>query len=181
MSKKRVLFIIEQLTHGGAERVVVELARRIDRERFEPYVCCLREEGKLADELKAAGVPVFCLHKRRPFDLRMLLRLKKKLKELRIDIVHTHLFTARLWGCLAAKMAGVRRIITSEHSIDVGLGGFRRFVDQRVLRWSDLVVAKADAIAQYLAESKKIPTDRIAVVPNGVDIEKYGKSERAQV
>jgi len=179
--KKRVLYIIENLSRGGAERVVVDLAQNIDRRRFEPYVCCLREEGVLAAELKSAGVPVFALHKRRAIDLLMLRRLRRKIREIGADIVHTHLFTANTWGRIAARLAGVPRIIASEHSADAGRDRVRLLVDRVLAKYSDAIIAKADAVAEFCRRRIGVNGEKVHVVPNGVDLSKFGTASRFDV
>ena len=52
----RVLLLASSLHYGGAERQIVELARHLDRQRFEPVLCCLDGKTTLAREL--SDVPV---------------------------------------------------------------------------------------------------------------------------
>ena len=47
----RVLFTITSMPVGGAETLLVELVRRMDRERFLPELCCLKELGPLGEQL----------------------------------------------------------------------------------------------------------------------------------
>src|SRR5260370_7111753 len=53
-----VLLMARELDLGGSERQLTEIARALDRSKFEPHVGCFRDEGIRATELKAAGVPV---------------------------------------------------------------------------------------------------------------------------
>ena len=46
-----VLYVIWSLQMGGAERVVADLARSLDRRLFRPLVCCLNFKGRLAEVL----------------------------------------------------------------------------------------------------------------------------------
>lgn len=57
----RIAFCVTDLNPGGAERVLVQLVTRLDRDRWAPAVFCLAGRGALADELQAAGIPVTCL------------------------------------------------------------------------------------------------------------------------
>src|SRR5512139_2030777 len=56
--KLRVLQVIGTMHIGGAENVVVELCRGLDRSRFDVALCCTRETGVLSDQLRAEGVDV---------------------------------------------------------------------------------------------------------------------------
>ena len=51
MSKKKVLYIVDRLDADRPEAVVARIARGLDRERYEPFVCCLHKEGDLAEDL----------------------------------------------------------------------------------------------------------------------------------
>jgi hypothetical protein len=52
MNKIKILYLIDKLGYGGAQRHLIELLGNIDRTVFEPYVCCLLTGGKLLKELE---------------------------------------------------------------------------------------------------------------------------------
>ena len=60
--RTRIALLITELHPAGAERVVWELATRLDRDRFEVLVCSLTspedDDGTIATELVAAGIAV---------------------------------------------------------------------------------------------------------------------------
>ena len=56
MSRLRTLFVIDELDIGGTEQQILETVRRIDRDRFEPYVCCFRHGAK-AREIESPRRP----------------------------------------------------------------------------------------------------------------------------
>src|SRR5262249_39853301 len=90
----RVLYVIDKLHRAGTQMHVRRLIEGLDRRRFEVHVCCLLSAGPVADELRAAGVPVDVLGLRRiygPGAWRGLRRLARLCRERRIDIVHTYL------------------------------------------------------------------------------------------
>jgi hypothetical protein len=55
----RVMFVVPDLRHGGAERHVATLAPAMDRSRFAPSVVCVGEPGQLFGDVERAGVPAF--------------------------------------------------------------------------------------------------------------------------
>ena len=55
----RIAFIITELDEGGAERALTQIVTRLDRSRWEPQVFSLAGPGPLAQQFKAAGIPVF--------------------------------------------------------------------------------------------------------------------------
>ena len=61
----RVLFAITSMPIGGAETLLVNLVRRLDRARFLPELCCLKELGVLGEVL-ADEIPVYPQQPRQP-------------------------------------------------------------------------------------------------------------------
>ncbi len=114
----RVAQVIWSLGLGGAEQVVIRLAGGIDRRRFEPVIVCLDRPGPFAAQAEERGVEVLALDKRGPVDLRAVVRLARLLRARRVDVVHTHLWGANLWGRLAAGAARVPAVVCTEHNVD---------------------------------------------------------------
>ena len=58
MTAKTIICVIDSLNVGGAERHIVQMLPRLDRNRWKPLVYCITERSPLADELETNGVPV---------------------------------------------------------------------------------------------------------------------------
>src|SRR5687767_11502577 len=98
----RVLFVITSMPVGGAETLLVNLIRRLDRARFEPELCCLKEPGPLGEEL-AGEIPTHCGFIGHKYDFLVLRRLTRLLRERKIDAVVTVGAGDKMfWGRLAA-------------------------------------------------------------------------------
>jgi len=103
--KIKVLHVVPALTPGGAERMMVHIARGLDRTRFEAAVVSVwrRVGSDLETLLDDSDVEVIHLGKGRGFDARMYFRLHCALRDRRPDIVHTHLdifryaFLSSMW------------------------------------------------------------------------------------
>ena len=85
----RVLQLIDSLQTGGAERMAVNLANVLAEEIEKSYLCVTREEGLLKEALDK-DVNYFFLNKTKTLDFNALIRLKKIVKENKIDIIHAH-------------------------------------------------------------------------------------------
>jgi len=111
-----VLHIIKELPLGGAEMLLLTLSTYIDQSRFNMSVCCLDEEGYIADQIKQEGIKLFCLKEPRfRYSYRKIIKLVKILRSERIDIVHTHLRDANLMGRLIALIFRVPVICKTCH------------------------------------------------------------------
>ncbi|HVQ28079.1 MAG TPA: glycosyltransferase [Vicinamibacteria bacterium] len=168
--RTNVLYVIWSLQTGGAERVVADLARSLDRNRFRPMVCCLNFKGRLALELEAEGIPVFAVDKKRRADLGALFRLARLMRREHVHVVHTHLWTSSLWGRLAALLARVPVRVVTEHNIDTWRGRGHLFVDRILARFTHHFVFVSQEVASfYRAHLPLVADDRCLVVHNGID------------
>src|SRR5438067_877058 len=98
----RLMFVHTFMPVGGAETLLVNLIRRLDRTRFAPEICCLKFPGPLG-EVMAGEIPVFSHLLGGKYDLRVPPRLTRLLLRRRIDAVVTVGAGDRMfWGRLAA-------------------------------------------------------------------------------
>lgn len=174
----RVMFIITSMPVGGAETLLVNLIRRLDRDRFAPQLCCLKEKGPLGDEL-TGEVPVHERLLSGKYDLRVFPRLTKLFRTERIDAVVTVGAGDKMfWGRLAARRAAVPVVCAALHSTGWpdGIGRLNRLLTPM----TDAFIGVAAPHARYLIENEGFPADKVRVIPNGVDTERF-RPAREQV
>jgi glycosyltransferase involved in cell wall biosynthesis len=167
--RRRVAFLTTELGSGGAERVVSELAVRLDQAAFEVVgVWCLAPaEGRHAAGLSAAGVSVRGAGVRGVTDLRGgLRRLGDQLRSARPDVLNAHLFHAAAAARLLARRGGVGRLVVTHHFNETRRW---RFLLERLAGPAAAVTAVSPAVAARAAAGLKLGGDDVEVVPNGVD------------
>jgi len=186
MAKIRVALCITELDVGGAERALVELATRLDPARVEPVVYCLQprpesDEASCVPPLEAAGIKVHCLGARRSRQIPGALgQLKRLLVDEKPDLVQTFLFHANIAGRIAARRAGVRRVVSGirvaeRHS------RWHLWIDRLTARLVDRHVCVSQAVARFSAERARLPADKLVVIPNGIDVERYPANQPANL
>jgi len=166
-----VLYLITDLDVGGAERVLLETVRRLDRSRFRPTVCSLAPPGAVASEFAQLGVPVFSLGMtglRHLLGVRHLLRL---LGRQRFDILHSHLFHANVLGRLAARWAGVPVVVSTIHVAEPRR--WHLLVDRWTAPLASQLVAVSAGVRAHVVERAHLPAERILVIHNGVDVSRF--------
>jgi glycosyltransferase involved in cell wall biosynthesis len=173
----RVAQVIWSLGLGGAEQVVIRLAASLDRRRFDPFVCCLDQPGLFAPRAEAAGVEVVALGKRGPLDVRAAWRLARLLRSRRVDVVHTHLWGASLWGRIAAVGARVPVIVTTEHNVDSWKKTHHFALDRALAPATTHLVAVSQQVREFY-EARGVGRGRWRVVYNGVDTSAAPHRER---
>ena len=173
MKKTTVLHLIYGLKLGGAERVLVRLCTKIDRDRFSPLVGVLTCGGPFEADLAAGGVEVVRLGKRHALDFTVVPRIVRLIKERDVSIVHTHLFSANMWGRVSARAAGSKIAVVHEQSVDPWKSCFHFAIDRFLLRWTDAVIAVSDAVRGYYQEKLRRANGIFEVIYNGVDFERF--------
>jgi len=172
MERLRVLFMIDELDIGGTEQQILETARRIDRSRFEPLVCCFRHGAK-AREIEELGVPVLHEPKHLKADPGFVVRLARLMRRERVDLLQTYLWTANTWGRLAARMAGIRHVVASERNVDIWEERYKRVIGRWLARSTDRVIANSEAVRRYLLDRGGLAPDKVVTVYNGVNFDRF--------
>jgi len=173
-----LLYIIWSLGLGGAERVVINLVKGLDKNRFKPIVCCLNDKGIFTEELERLGIKVIALKKKRGVDISVIPKIIKVIEDYQIDIVHTHLWGANFWGRISAKLARVPVVVATEHNIDNWKKWYHFLFDRWLSYGTDTIVAVSQKVKEFYLE-KGISKEKIKVIYNGIDfsseIQKSGK------
>jgi glycosyltransferase involved in cell wall biosynthesis len=166
-----VMFVITSMPVGGAETLLVELVRRLDRDRFSPELCCLKRLDPLG-EVMAKEIPAFTGLLAGKYDVAVLWRLVRLMRQRRIDAVVTVGAGDKMfWGRLAAWLAGVPVICSALHS--TGLPDHVELSNRLLAPLTDAFIAVAQAHGRNLAEQEGCPARKVRVIPNGVDLERF--------
>jgi len=171
LAKARILYLTTELDPGGAEKALYELVRRLDRRRFTPEVSCLAGRGVVGRWLKADRVPVHYLAAGPATWPLALLRLHRLMRRGRFDLVHTFLFHANVFGRVAARLAGVRRVVSSVRVEEPR--GHHQALNALTWRLADRIVCVSQSTAEFFAARAHAHPTRLAVIPNGVDTTRF--------
>ena len=163
-----ILHVIPTLGVGGTERQLVGLLTRMDGSRFRQTVCFYTRSVTFEAELQAAGIRTVFHDKFTMPPWVFLARLRRVVREVRPDIVHTWLFSGNFWGRIAAYSCGVRTIVSSDRSLppraSAGVVLYERFFAPRTVR-----LANSRAAAESLGDRYGLDVSRIRVIENAVD------------
>jgi len=169
----RLVFCITELNLGGAERALTQLVLSLDRREWEPHVICLGPRGHFAIELEAANVSVVCLNATRVSQLlRTLIRLRRELKRIKPSLVQTFLFHANILGRIAARWAGIRHVVSGLRVADRRSPWYGR-IDRWTNRWVEMNVCVSQGVADYAANQEGLRVDKLIVIPNAVDLNRF--------
>ena len=177
----RVAFIIASFNVGGAERQLLTLLRRLDRNRVELGLFVMGSGGLLQDV--PSDVSVESGLSSSGADLGAVGVLADALRKFAPDVVIQYGRTAAgLVGRLAARRAGVPVIAQAVHSNEFSARTPKRWLHNRLNR---LVDGSTDAwICVSRSQEKRllaagVPADRMRLIPNGVDLHEFSPVDQA--
>ena len=119
----QIWHVIDSLEVGGAETVVATLCREQQAAGHAPSVHCLLRAGKIAKDLMEDGIPVHVYGPAPLMDIAR--RMFGLMRSQRPDVLHCHNETPTIFCAPAARLAGVRSVITTYHGMVVPLNAPR--------------------------------------------------------
>lgn len=173
--KIKIIHILDSLNIGGLENGIVNLINGSDDNEFIHEICCLKRSGAAAKRIKK-NIKIYELNKKEGNDWGLYYRLVKLIKRAKPDIIHTRNWGA-IDGLIAAKIAGVKKIIHGEHGWNncdpKGMNKKRRIIRKGLSVHVDRFIAVSHDLGSWLRESCWIKSEKISTIINGVDVEKY--------
>ncbi len=175
----RVLHLVTTLDRGGAENQLAAICRGLRaRGRVEPMVAYLKGAGELAPEFLAAGVPVARLGASGPGAPAGVLRAAALLREVRPDVLHTHLFKADLLGATLGRRCGARRLVSTKHNEDLPLlRAPWQALGRRAAHAADRVVVISAAVGRFVEGALGLPAGSTTVIRYGLDPARHPRGD----
>ncbi|MCX7423305.1 MAG: glycosyltransferase [Planctomycetia bacterium] len=189
MERVRLAVVVNGTGVGGAERMVGRVLTRLSTDEFDMMVFCLDSCGAVADQLKAAGIPVLGMDilKRRvpnPIDI---VTLSHELKQFRPDVVQGWMYLSNLYGGFAAKLArrdcpvawNIRHS-TLDAKIDSRAMRLTAWIGGKLSRWMPKkIVLCAEAAREAHCQVGYAP-ELLQVIPNGFDLGEFRPDPEAR-
>jgi glycosyltransferase involved in cell wall biosynthesis len=174
----KVLYLIERLARAGTELHVLKVLQRLDRSRFEPVLCCLSEETTDKSLLpkdvphRLLGAGWNLVHPRTYLVYR---RLRELIAREKPDVLHSFLFVANVLGSFAARREKTPCVVASRGRMGIEWKAhvLHRMTQRAANRRCDLLICKTQAMAREAERLEGMPRERIRVIPNGVEIDRF--------
>lgn len=166
-----IAFTIEELTVGGAEKMLVAMANDIAAMGWQVHLVCLREAGELASELDSRII-VTVLNKKTGPDIGLLARLNKCLTDINPICVNSHLCVANTWTRAALAISSIP-VVATEHSRDTWKPNYYRKIDWLLSFRTAALVAVSRDTADFYENTIGVNGKLIHVINNGVDTQVY--------
>jgi glycosyltransferase involved in cell wall biosynthesis len=148
---------------GGSERHLLTLLPALGERGVDVRFLGLDDPSRAPDPFyEALTVPYERLAAPRDVDPALAFRVRRAVRS--VDLVHTHLVHADLYGAFAA-----RRLVSTKHNDDPFRAGAFRFVERALARRASRVIAITQALARFQVEQVGLPADKVEVIHYGLD------------
>lgn len=170
----RVAHIIKVTRISGAERHLLLLLHGLRQAGADARLIILVEPNHPMEEMlhdaQERGIPVRRITIGRDYDLGLPSRLRRALREIQPDLVHTHLIHADVFGWLAAKLSGVKTVISSRHNDDqFRYHALWRRVSTMLWKVTSAGIAISAAIKDFTIDIEGAPADKLNLVHYGME------------
>jgi glycosyltransferase involved in cell wall biosynthesis len=172
-----VLLLGDTLNLGGTEGQFAEVACGLDRIRWDLHVSCVRAEGPLRLRLEAVGLQPWSLGPssfKSPGLAVAILRLAAYLRRHAVRLVHCFDFYSNIVGVPAARLARVPAVIASQRDMGDLRGRSQQSIHSLALGLATHILVNSEAIAARLTHTRAARRNRLGVIPNGVDLTRFG-------
>lgn len=167
----RILHISSAQAFGGGERHLVDLVRGLSTRGHDLFVA-IRPKSPLMAELTCLPRSNFLvLPLRNALDAKSAARLSRFVANQRIEIVHAHMARDYPIAAYAARCNPAARLIITRHVL-FPLSRLHKFT----LSHAGRIIAVSEAVARQLAAQKLTQPEKINVVHNGVDFNRFDLS-----
>jgi glycosyltransferase involved in cell wall biosynthesis len=153
---------------GGQEiRILLEMKEH-GKQGHSLYLLC-PPRTKLAEEAGGLGIEVIPHKIRTPWDAGSIRKIKNLIRELHVEVLHTHSSVDSWAGGLAGRWARVPVLVRTRH-ISVRV---KRPWLNRIYYLPDAVITTGEHIRRELLQTHKIPSERIVSIPTGADMGRF--------
>ncbi len=166
----RVVLAIECAEPGGAENLVVLLGDRLRSAGHDPFIVC-HEEGWLTERAASYDLPVWIVPQKPGLDPTWPVRFAHKLRQERVDLVHSHEFGMNVYASAAALLAGLP-LVGTIHGRHRVAEKRRRVLAYRLLRRCGLeIVAVSRNLAEFLSAGFNLPVEAFHIIHPGIPLD----------
>ncbi|MDD3582002.1 MAG: glycosyltransferase [Desulfobacca sp.] len=170
--KIKVLHLLVTLPVGGAEDLVAAMVKGLDASRFQVQVACIGAPGPIGKELSRSGHPVLSLGLdiKHTWGGKIVTAIRRVLREVRPDILHTHLYHPNLYGRLAALGLGLP-IVASVHNSYTRVKFHRCLWNFLLWPITDRLLVGSSQVWNDVRHYDRVPASRLTLLPYGIRVE----------
>ncbi len=189
--RRHVLHVIPIFDYGGAQELLVLMAKWSPKNLYRTTICVLLPNPELKAKAESYGAEVICFNRPRPSILklhRFISYFYCNVKDIvslcrreHVDVIHCHLSEAEFVAILAGVLARVDRILTTLHAPEMlparnrrDPRNFLRWLATRFLyKWVYAVIAVSEDTAAKVGDFAGVNPDKVFTIINGIDVDSF--------
>ena len=164
---RRLLHIVDSLEAGHMQQQLLLLGRGLSGKPYDLHLCAFAG-GPLAEPLREAGFQLHVLRRRLSIDPWTLVCLKRHIERLRPDVVHCWQPAANIHGAIAARYAGVRRVVAVVRNMEAATTAGERLLQRRLARRTTCFVVPGPEVRDYFV-AQGLQSARFEIIADGVE------------
>ena len=168
MDKYNILQLITGLGMGGAEKVVLDLTKHIDRENFEISVVSLTDRIELLDDFRDENINTTVLFGQKTLIsfLYLVKKVNKYVKDNKIQLIHAHMTHALVIASVVKVLNPKIKIVYTSHNLNIG-SRLRELLVWFLKPYRNIDIIFSKDILKFFYKKNHI------VIPNGINLKKY--------
>ncbi len=172
MSKPlKILYTIPNFDTAGSGKALLNIAKRLDKNKFEPEICCSHDRGIFFKTVSSSGIPIHInqtTHQMIPRIKGIIksIELAKYFKSLGLDLIHSFHYGPDYSEPLAAFFSGIPWVYTKKN---MNWGGTsKNGWNLRTFLSSHIIAQNKDMISNFFEKN-----DNVSLVYRGVNLDEY--------
>ena len=177
--KIKILFTIPNFDTAGSGKALLNIAIRLDREKFEPHIACLHNKGEFFKVVKESNIPIHIFNYMNPMKPRIkgiigCFRIAKKFREIAPQIIHSFNYSSDYSEALSAKIARIPWIYTKKNMSWSGssVNAWR----SRTYLATHIIAQNKDMINQFFINKKNV-----TLVQRGINTNEFKKDDNSRI
>jgi len=167
-SKINILQLVTGLGMGGAEKVVLDLAKYTSRDEFNTFVLAMSKRDELLPEFLDNHIDTILLRKSNSFKdfISIIKSINKFIKEKDIQIIHAHMTHSIIVASIVKILNPKVKIVYTSHNLNIG-SKLRELIVWSLKPFRDIDIVFSKDIVKFFYKAN------YKVIPNGIKIDKY--------
>jgi len=175
VNRKKIMEVIYAFEIGGSERLAAAIAEKVSQLGENVSVCAINgETGPIREQLEKSNISCYGIGGGKVSALAVRYRLYRLFKQVKPDVLHMHHITQLINCYWPAKLAGVPRLVVTEHA-NYSLRTVKK-LNKRAKSYTkraDALTVVHGGLKEYFAKEMDVPEEMITTITNGVDTEVY--------
>jgi L-malate glycosyltransferase len=171
INKINILFVMVQMEMGGSERLVHNLALKLDRALFNPSVAWVYGD-RILKEFSELEIPLYHVPKVKGFDIYAMYKIGKVIRDNNIHVINAHHFMPMVYSFYGCKISNHIKLFCTLHSEwEIERISWKwKAAGSCLLKRADGAVGVSSKVSEAIRENFNLSADKVFTIRNGVDL-----------